>query len=165
MGRLMPFSNQSRRERSARAIAELIEQLSRTISARAFTTGMNPVHWTALRYLSQANESARHIGAFAKFHMTTPSSASQTMTALENKGLIAKRAGPDGRQRLIELTSKGRRLLETDPMLVLAASIATLSDEQMMVMADVMESLTRISSAEPDQSEPDEDERSLASNG
>ena len=38
-------------------------------------------------------------------------------------------------------------------------------DQAAAVMADVMESLTRISSAEPDQSEPDEDERSLASNG
>jgi DNA-binding MarR family transcriptional regulator len=133
-------------------------------SARAFTNGMNPVHWTALRYLSQANESARHIGAFAKFHMTTPSSASQTMTALENKGLLVKKAGPDGRQRLIDLTAKGRRLLEKDPMLALAASIATLSDEQMMVMADVMENLTRISLPVLEEPDPERsDEHSLAS--
>jgi DNA-binding MarR family transcriptional regulator len=141
----MAIGSQSRRDRSARAIAELIEQLSRTIASRAFTGGMNPVHWTALRYLSQANESARQVGAFAKFHMTTPSSASQTMTALENKGLVIKKAGPDGRQRILELTPKGRRLLNKDPIQTLAASIQALSDEQMLLMAEVMENLTRIS--------------------
>lgn len=142
-----------RRERSARAIAELIEQLSRTTASRAFANGMNPVHWTALRYINQANESVRNIGAFAKFHMTTPSSASQTMTALENKGLVAKKVGPDGRQRLIELTPKGRRLLSKDPILTLAASISKLPDEQMLLMAEVMENLTRMSVREPDDSE------------
>jgi DNA-binding MarR family transcriptional regulator len=141
----MAIGSQGRRDRSARAIAELIEQLSRTIASRAFIGGMNPVHWTALRYLSQANESARQVGAFAKFHMTTPSSASQTMTALENKGLVIKKAGPDGRQRILELTPKGRRLLNKDPIQALAASIQTLSDEQMLLMAEVMENLTRTS--------------------
>ena len=149
----MAIGAQGRRERSARAIAELVEQLSRTMASRAFTNGMNPVHWTALRYINQANESARNIGAFAKFHMTTPSSASQTMTALENKGLVAKKVGPDGRQRMIELTPKGKRLLSKDPIHTLAGSIATLSDEQMNLMAEVMENLTRISVREPDDSE------------
>ena len=146
----MAMGSQGRRDRSARAIAELIEQLSRTIASRAFSGGMNPVHWTALRYISQANESARQIGAFAKFHMTTPSSASQTMTALENKGLVTKKAGPDGRQRILELTPKGRRLLSKDPIQALAASIQTLSDDQMFLMAEVMENLTRISLRGPE---------------
>jgi DNA-binding MarR family transcriptional regulator len=141
----MAIVSQGRRDRSARAIAELIEQLSRTIASRAVTGGMNPVHWTALRYISQANESARQVGAFAKFHLTTPSSASQTMTALENKGLVTKKAGPDGRQRILELTPKGRRLLNKDPIQALAASIQTLSDDQMFLMAEVMENLTRMS--------------------
>jgi len=142
-----------RREQSARAIAELIEQLSRSTASRAFANGMNPVHWTALRYINQANQSASNIGAFAKFHMTTPSSASQTMTALENKGLVVKKIGPDGRQRMIELTPKGKRLLNKDPIQTLAASICMLSDEQIYLMAEVMESLTRLSVRELGDSE------------
>lgn len=137
----MATAAQARRERSARAIAELLEQLSRVSVSRAIARGMNPVHWSALRYFAQANESARHVGAFAAFNMTTASSASQTITALVKKKLLAKKRGIDSRQRLIELTPQGRRLLEDDPINVLAASIASLSDDQLLLMAEVMERL------------------------
>jgi DNA-binding MarR family transcriptional regulator len=135
---IMDRTLQDRRRRSAQAIAELIEQLSRSTAARAFAHGMNPVHWTALRYFAQANESARTIGAFAKFNRTTPSSASQTVSALETKGLLIKKAGADSRRRVIQLTARGRRLLERDPINDLARAILSLSQDEMFPLADVM---------------------------
>lgn len=133
----------NRRLRSARAIAELIEQIARTTASRAFTQGLNPAHWTALRYLAQANDSARNVGSFAKFHMTTPSSASQTISALEAKGLVIKRPGVDSRQRRLELTHEGRRILAGDPINELAAAIASLPSEHLHAVAEIMGELTR----------------------
>src|SRR5688500_16602055 len=97
-----------RREQSARAIAELIEQLSRSLLKDSSAHRLNSAQWTALRYLGNANESARQIGAFAKFHYTTPSSASQTISSLVNKGMAVKTATTDGRRWTIDLTNKGR---------------------------------------------------------
>jgi DNA-binding MarR family transcriptional regulator len=132
-----------RRERSARAIAELLEQLARSTVNEAFAQGMQPAQWRGLRYVAQANEDARNIGAFAKFHLTTPSSASQTMGALSRKGLIVKRPGADARQRTLELTAKGRRLLAKDPIIAMSRTVLSLSESQMYLLAEILERLTR----------------------
>jgi DNA-binding MarR family transcriptional regulator len=126
-----------------------MEQLWNAMSNHAINQGMKPAQWTALRYLAQANESACHVGAFAQFHRTTPSSASQTMTALEKRNLVVKRKGEDNRQRILALTAEGEQLLKDDPMLGLAATIATLSDEQLATMAEVMNTLLRTPIAPP----------------
>lgn len=132
-----------RRARMARAIAELLDQLSRPVASRAFAQGGNPAQWAALRYLARANESARDVGAFAKFHLTTPSSASQTMSALQRNGLISKHKGEDARQRRLALTAKGRRLLEEDPLGALAEAVATLNDDQLTQLADTLQLLAQ----------------------
>ncbi|MGO8919213.1 MAG: MarR family winged helix-turn-helix transcriptional regulator [Stellaceae bacterium] len=143
----MPAISLSRRERSARAIAELIEQLSRSLASQAFSHGLNPAQWRALRYIAQANEGARNIGAFAKFHFTTPSSASQTISALVKKGLIRKAVGADSRSRVLGLTVKGQRKLDDDPIVSLAQAILTLSDGQLSLMAEAMATLTKAGEA------------------
>jgi DNA-binding MarR family transcriptional regulator len=142
--------SEPRHERAAQAIAELIAQLWVAMASRAMSQGMKPAQWNALRYLAQANESARHVGAFAEFNRTTPSSASQTMTALVNRGLVVKKkGGGDSRQRMLALTAEGRRFLKEDPLAELANTIATLSEDQLFTMAEIMEVLIRASFAPP----------------
>jgi DNA-binding MarR family transcriptional regulator len=140
---------QPRRRRPAQAIAELIEQLSRSVANRAFAQGMNPAQWTALRFIAHANESVRHVGGFATFHLTTPSSASQTMTALVQRGLVVKTTGDDGRQRRLDLTPKGRQVLRADPIDVLSQAIDGLSDSQLALMAEVMQVLIQATRQPP----------------
>ena len=151
----MPSISQIRRQRSARAIAELIEQLSRIVESRALSNGLNPAQWAALRYIAQANEGARDVGAFSRFHLTTPSSASQTISALVSKGILAKKVGADGRRRTLDLTLKGRRLLDQDPILHLAHAILTLSDDQLFLMAEVTELLIKAALARTGQARSD----------
>lgn len=116
--------------------------LARSLASRGFSHGLNPAQWAALRYIGHADERDRTIGGFAKFHMTTPSSASQTISALVKKRLIVKTRGGDHRIRLIELTAQGRRRLKDDPMAELTRAMHGLSDDQLLLVADVMARLT-----------------------
>jgi DNA-binding MarR family transcriptional regulator len=139
----MPGPALQRRDIAAHAIAELIEQLSRITFQRGLASGLNPAQWTALRYLDRVNESARHVGAFAEFHRTTPSSASQTLSALEKRGLVTKQKGEDSRRRMLALTAAGRAVLAHDPLATLAATIATLPEKELSSLAEILELLTR----------------------
>ena len=136
-------SSQDRRKQQAEAIAELIEQLSRALMHRSYARQMNPAQWAALRYLAHANESARQIGAFASFHRTTPSSASQTVGALVNKGMILKISAADGRRRTLEITKKGRQLLHHDPVKDLLSTIRSLPDAKLAILAEIMQGLVQ----------------------
>ncbi|MBI3711265.1 MAG: MarR family transcriptional regulator [Proteobacteria bacterium] len=132
-----------RKHRAARAIAELIEQFGRFLINRSFATGLNAAQWAALRYVAQADRNACNVGTFARYQLTTPSSASQTISSLVGRGLLKKSFGSDARQRTLELTPKGRKLLQRDPILEVAEVIATLSDEHLHVTAEVLERLIK----------------------
>lgn len=134
----------ARRQRSTLAIAELFEQLARVVVSRAIETGINPAQWAALRYVARASESERTIGAFARFHLTTPSSASQTVTALVNKGLLKKViSGDDARSRTLELTREGRLKLIEDPLRWLVTVVEELSDVEIFQAAEILERLMK----------------------
>jgi DNA-binding MarR family transcriptional regulator len=117
-------------------------------SNRGFATGLNPAQWTALRYLDRVDLGARNVGAFAEFHRTTPSSASQTFTALTKRGFVAKQKGSDSRQRVLALTRTGRELLKKDPLGELARAIADLSDRQLASLMTIMQQLARATAAD-----------------
>jgi DNA-binding MarR family transcriptional regulator len=136
-----------RQSRSARTVAARLEQLARVLASRALAQGLNSAQWTALRYLATADESARHVGAFATFHLTTASSASQTLSALVRKGLIAKRPGGDARRRTLTLTEAGRQMLAHDPVSEVLARLDRLSVQQFESLADALEILAEITPA------------------
>ncbi len=127
-----------------KAVAELFEQLSRALYSLSFSEGLNPAQWNALRYLSRADADSRTMSSFAKFHVTTRSTASQTLAALVRKKLIRKlRDAEDGRVVRLELTPKGRKLLERDPVNHLVAALATLPPDRQRVAADTVERLIK----------------------
>jgi DNA-binding MarR family transcriptional regulator len=134
---------QFQRQQSARAVAELIQHVSRSLAADIRGQQLNPAQWAALRYLAHANEGARQVGAFAKFHLTTPSSASQTIGSLVSKGLVAKRTTDDGRRWTLNLTNKGRRALEQDPIVKLFDAIMILPEEKVQVLAEAMQQIVQ----------------------
>lgn len=137
------FPSQSpRRPLSAWTIAERLERLLRMIADRARAHGLNAAQWTALRYIATADHDARHVSAFAAFHLTSPSSASQTVTALVRKGLVEKHRGEDARQRTLFVTDHGRRLLDQDPLADIVEKIQGLPDGHRDLLGEIMDVLT-----------------------
>lgn len=129
---------------SARATAEVMAQVLRTTASLAFTEGLNPAQWSALRYFAQATPSARSVVAFARYHGTTKGTASQTIAALLKKGLLDRTRGERDRRTVnLELTPTGRTVLENDPLNELAAAIASLSDGHHRHLAEGLDQVLR----------------------
>lgn len=111
-------------------IAELLIHLARAARAEDQDAQLTPAQWTALRFLSRANTASRTPSAFASFHATTRGTATQTLKALELKGLIARGAGQeDGRKVCYDVTAQGRALLAQDPLRDLTGAVAGLPPE------------------------------------
>ncbi|HYG90707.1 MAG TPA: MarR family transcriptional regulator [Azospirillum sp.] len=128
----------------ARATAEVMAQVLRTTASLAFTEGLNPAQWSALRYFAQATPSARSVVAFARYHGTTKGTASQTIAALFKKGLLDRHKGERDRRTVdLVLTPAGRTALENDPLNELAVAIASLSETHHQTMAEALDQVLR----------------------
>ena len=74
--------------------AYLIGRLDRLARSGINVAGLNPAQWDALRYLSRANRFSRTPAALADYAGSTRGTISQTLIALEQKGL--RRGRPAG---------------------------------------------------------------------
>jgi DNA-binding MarR family transcriptional regulator len=124
------------------AMAEVLEQLTQVAYARGASKGLRSAQWAALRYFHQTEDRARTVGRFAEYNMTTPSSASQTIETLVNRGFL-RRTKVEGDQRSyrVDLTPSGRRLLAKDPLNVLVGALSALSTEDQRRFAEHLEKL------------------------
>lgn len=110
---------------SARAIeaAHLVDRLER-LARGGDGGGLNPAQWEALRYLARANRFSRSPAALADYLASTRGTVSQTLIALEGRGLVSRRPSKrDGRAIEVWLTADGERVLADDPILALAADL------------------------------------------
>jgi DNA-binding MarR family transcriptional regulator len=100
-----------------------LERLARVMRAREHDGDLNPAQWEALRYLSRANRFSNSPGALTRYMGATKGTISQTVIALERKGLITKSAR-DGEKRslALRLTPAGEALLASDPWRAVASS-------------------------------------------
>lgn len=97
-------------------IVDLIERLGRSVRLRSYAGNLNPAQWEALRYLARCNAHSNTPTALAGFLGTTKGTVSQTVTALERKGLVRKAHRPGQARALsIQVTGRGRDLLRQDP--------------------------------------------------
>ncbi len=104
--------------------AHLVERLARVLRAEGFEAGLNPAQWEALRYLARANRYSRTPAALADFLNSSRGTVSQTLIALEGKGLIEKtRSDSDARSFTLALTAAGREALSADGEAMLARDI------------------------------------------
>ena len=95
----------------------LLERLGRLLSIDAHSEQLLPVQWEALRYICKANQFSRTHAAVMSYLGLTKGTVSQTLKALESKGLIYKVIDKsDRRSSRIELTSRGEKILEQDPL-------------------------------------------------
>jgi DNA-binding MarR family transcriptional regulator len=107
--------------------AHLIERLGRLLRAGDHASGLNPAQAEALRYLARANRFSRTPAALAEFLGSTRGTVSQTLLALEAKGLIERQPNVrDGRSVVYAITSEASDFLRDDP----SRALARLIDEE-----------------------------------
>lgn len=129
---------------SGTRIAELAERLGRIAHGLQFAAGLNPAQWQALRFIGRANGFSCTPGALADFLGTTKGTASQTLIALENKGLLERRRCPEDRRSVrIALTQRGEALLQADPLSEIAAACEALPESLREGLADGMARVIR----------------------
>lgn len=117
-------------------VAELVEQLGHCACAGAFSAGLNPAQWAALRYFERANRFSRTVSAFADYHGTTRGTASQTVRALVQKGYLRRLpAERDQRSFRLELTERAQSMLGADPLGGFVSAAASLPREQCTMLA------------------------------
>lgn len=105
--------------------AYLLDRLERLARSGVSVGGLNPAQWEALRYLARANRFSRTPAALADYLGSTRGTVSQTLIALEQKGLATRSASRrDGRSVVLALTRRGEALLRQDPIQDLARDIA-----------------------------------------
>lgn len=98
-------------------IAELLVHVGRATQSEDSRSDLTAAQWTCLRFFARANGSSRTPSAFASFQATTRGTASQIIKSLERRGLVTRtRSERDRRSVCFDLTSKGRAMLERDPL-------------------------------------------------
>lgn len=134
--------------------AELIERLGRLLRAERHAQSLNPVQWEALRYLARCNRFSNTPSALAAYLQATKGTVSQTLNALERKGLIARLSDPaSARIVRLALTNAGRKLSAKDPLLGLADAIDSLPEyraaDLSQALLDVLAQWQRANSGKP----------------
>ena len=127
------------------AIVNQLERFACALARREAAQGLNPAQWAALRYIAQSagEQEVPTISGFARLRLTTPSSASQTVSSLVRLGLVARASAADKRQRPLELTQQGQTLLKRDPLKHLASMVAGLSSESLVAFSGVLDIVMR----------------------
>ncbi|WP_341702531.1 MarR family transcriptional regulator [Ferrovibrio sp.] len=115
----------------AQRVIILLDRLSRLTRELQFADGLNPAQWEALRYIAQANRYSRSPTALAEYLGATKGTVSQTLIALEGKGLITRcKKTCDRRQVDLCLTEAGEALLAAkDPMQTLERAASEMAEE------------------------------------
>lgn len=114
----------------AHRVTGLINRLGRTLHCLQFSEGLNPAQWEALRYFGRANRYSRTPSALADYLGTTKGTVSQTIKALEAKGLVVRVPHTrDRRAVLLQTTPAGDATLARDPMMRIEALAGDLVDE------------------------------------
>jgi len=128
----------------AARLADLLDRLGRYLRGREHSSGLNPAQWEALRYLVKANRYSRNPSALTDFLGSTKGTVSQTLIALETKGLVTRDVDPaDRRQVRLGLTGRGRVQLAEDPLLELVAAASALDAATQRKAADALAELLR----------------------
>ncbi len=108
-------------------LSELLDRIGRMARGLQFSDGLNPAQWESLRFLACANIYSRTPSALAFFLGATKGTASQTLIALESKGLISRACSRfDRRVTTLGITKAGEELLGRDPLLSLESAVAGL---------------------------------------
>lgn len=122
----------------------LLERLARVIQNEAHHAGLKPTQWEALRYLARANRFSRSPGALTAYLGMTKGTVSQTLQALERKGLVEKKTAPTDRRGVaIDLTPAGTALLGEDPLAATQDAVDHLPAKDREALTGALEKLLK----------------------
>ncbi|MCT8160195.1 MarR family winged helix-turn-helix transcriptional regulator [Pseudoruegeria sp. SHC-113] len=97
---------------TAQELRSLIERIARVMASEEWAEDLNPAQSAALGYLARANRFSRKPSVVAEYLGTTRGTASQTLKALDRKGLVAEEADPSDRRSIsYSVTPKGQEML------------------------------------------------------
>ncbi len=123
-------------------IALALDQIGRIARELQYSHNLNPAQWEALRYVARANKFSRTPGALADFLGATKGTVSQTLIALESKGLlIRKRCEQDGRMTRLLLTEAGNNLIGKDPLNVVSDYTSSLPPAEKFQLLETLQNL------------------------
>lgn len=129
---------------SADDILILLERIGRVLQNDGHSEGLKPTQWEALRYFARANRYSRSPSALTAYLGMTKGTVSQTIMALEKKGLVEKATrDADRRQVRIEVTAKGEKLLRRDPLAPLSASLSKMPASRRDALKDDLSGFLR----------------------
>lgn len=130
--------------KDAQATAGLLERIGRLLATDAHSSGLAPVQWEVLRYLDRANEFSRSSAALTAYLGSTKGTVSQTIKALEQRGLVTNQPSKqDRRKNRLSLTSRGTKLLLDDPMTAWSRALSALPEAEQQRFHETLEELVR----------------------
>ncbi|MEQ1710062.1 MAG: MarR family transcriptional regulator [Hyphomicrobium sp.] len=119
--------------------AHLIDRLDRLTRSGEAAGDLNPAQWEALRFVASANRFSRTPAALADYLGSTRGTVSQTLITLEQKGHVTRQPSMrDRRSVVVELTSLGERTLKDDPILALAADLASTERQKLDSLVETL---------------------------
>ena len=123
-------------------IRDLIGRIARLNAADEWADDLNPTQGAALSYLARANRFSRSPSQVAEFLATTRGTVSQTLKALERKGLIRKiRSEADRRSISYAVTAEGLSTLKRST--VIDEVLDSLPAASQKTLANGLQSLVR----------------------
>ena len=132
----------AKNKNDAEYAAEIIMHLSRLAYADGQVCSLTSAQWTALGFFRRANKFSRTLSDFAKYHVTTRGSASQTVKNLVTKELLTRTPSvQDKRSARYDLTEKGRSLCDKDPFKGLVQAITALPENHQVNLAVILKNL------------------------
>lgn len=136
---------------TAQEVAELMVQAARVVLAERDGHGLTSAQWMALRFLARANTFSRTLSGLASYQATTRGTASQTIKSLESSGFLDRgRSARDGRSSVLDVTSKGRKILTDDPVAGLVREIEALDEQQRHALRDALRQIVmHLANGEP----------------
>ncbi|MDJ0685853.1 MAG: MarR family transcriptional regulator [Alphaproteobacteria bacterium] len=112
-------------------LSRLIERLGRIVQNDAHSFGLKPTQWEALRFLNSANRFSRTPSGLTIYLGMTKGTVSQTLSALERKGLISKtKAAGDKRGVMLDMTPLGKQALKADPLKTIEEDLDRLTQRE-----------------------------------
>ncbi len=133
-------------------ILALIERLSRLSESEDWAGDLNPAQMAALRYLASANRFSRAPSHVAAFSGSTRGTMSQTLRALERKGLVTETRSESDRRRIsYTVTDAGLQLTRNGKAMNLAISGLTQDQKQAVQdgLSDVLRTLLSAQGGKP----------------
>jgi len=113
--------------KAAREAIDLLIQAGSSWQFEDTRNGLRDREWIALRFLARANRFSRTPSALAEFVGTTRTTTSQLVKRLEDRGYVQRRTSDqDKRSVILDVTSRGEKILSSDPIAELVNAIATL---------------------------------------